>query len=63
MKANEFNELVSYVEGGKNQLSIAQIAEVTKIINKLTDGELYKIIRKLKLEWQKSERVWHIIRS
>ena len=49
MKVNEFNKLLSQCEGKKKQLSIAQIAEVTKIINELTDGELYKMIRKLSL--------------
>lgn len=50
MKVNEFNKLVSHLEGKKKQLSIAQISEVTKIINELTNGELYKMIRKLTLK-------------
>jgi len=38
MKVNEFNKLVSKYESKKKHLTIAQISEVTKVINDLTDG-------------------------
>ncbi len=47
MKITTFNKKVAQIEGGKKSISIAQIAEVNKINNKLTNGELYKIIRTL----------------
>ena len=45
MKINKFYELVATIEGGKEQVNIAQIAEITKIIDQLTDGLLYKCIK------------------
>jgi len=46
MKINDFAVDVSYSERGKKQVNIAQIKEILKIVNSLTNGELYKIIRK-----------------
>ena len=46
MKISDFSELVALHEGMKKQISIAQIKEVLKIVNKLTNGVLYTIIRK-----------------
>lgn len=43
---NEFARIVSVHEGKKKQVDIAQIKEVLKVANRLTDGELYKCIRK-----------------
>ena len=45
MRVTEFNRVVSQHEGKKEQISIAQIAEVCRVINFLTGGELYKLIR------------------
>lgn len=48
MKVTDFNKKIAKIEGKKRQVSIAQIAEISRIINKLTNGEFYKIIRKVK---------------
>ena len=42
---NDFAVKVSKIEGGKKNLSIAQIKEVLKVANGLVDGKLYKAIR------------------
>jgi hypothetical protein len=44
MKITEFNKMVCEREGGKEELTIAQIAEVIKIANELTNGVLYGVI-------------------
>lgn len=44
MKITEFNKMVCEREGGEEELSIAQIAEVIKIADELTNGILYKVI-------------------
>tara|TARA_S200002703_G_scaffold156377_1_gene161897 strand:+ start:675 stop:911 length:237 start_codon:yes stop_codon:yes gene_type:complete len=44
MKITEFNKMVCQREGGEEELSIAQIAEVIKIADELTNGILYKVI-------------------
>ena len=49
MKITTYNKLVSLREGGKQNLSIAQIAEVNKINNALTDGEFYRSVKKMHL--------------
>ena len=46
MKISEFALLVCAYEKGKKQVNIAQINEVLKVSNGLTDGGLYKLIRK-----------------
>lgn len=46
MTIHEFSIKVAKLEGKKKQVSIAQIKEVLKVANKLTDGKLYTIIRK-----------------
>ena len=48
MKITKFFDKVTKIEGKKVSVNRAQIGEVAKIINNLLDGELYKIIRKLK---------------
>ena len=48
MKITDFNKSIAKSEAGKTQVNIAQISEVSKVINKLTSGELYKLIRKIK---------------
>ena len=45
MKVTDFAKEVTLHEGNKKSLSIAQVAEVLKIVDNLTDGSLYKTIR------------------
>jgi len=47
MKINELAKLITEFEGKKKQISIAQVLEVLKVMNKLTAGALYKLIRSL----------------
>ena len=47
MTINEFAVNVASREGKKKSISIAQIKEVLKVVNELTCGELYKIIRRM----------------
>jgi len=47
MTLQEFASKVAKAEGKKSQTSIGNIREILKIINTLTGGELYKLIRKL----------------
>lgn len=45
MKITTFSEKVAKKEGLKNQVNIAQIKEILSIVNKLTYGILYLVIR------------------
>jgi hypothetical protein len=47
MTINQFAVNVASREGKKKSISIAQIKEVLKVVNDLTCGELYKIIRRM----------------
>lgn len=47
MKINELAKLITEFEGKKKQINIAQVLEVLKVMNKLTAGALYKLIRSL----------------
>lgn len=47
MKINTFAVKVSRHEGLKKQIDIAQISEILKVVNKLTFGILYLVIRVL----------------
>ena len=47
MTVGEFAVRVAEKEGKKEQVSIAQIKEILKIVNKEIDGKLYRIIRSL----------------
>jgi len=51
MKVNDFAVLVSEKEGGKKNMSIAQIKEVIKITKDIlkaqTDVDIYALIRKI----------------
>lgn len=47
MKINELAKLITEFEGKKKQVNIAQVLEVLKVMNKLTAGALYKLIRSL----------------
>ena len=51
MKISEFAELVAIQEEGKQQVNIAQIKEILKVINRIFtfEGEdFYKTIRRFK---------------
>lgn len=48
MTINEFAKKVTLKEGGKKSISIAQVKEVLKIVNDLTGGALYAIIKLMK---------------
>ena len=48
MKVTDFAVKVAELEGKKVSISIAQISEVLKIINKLTGGVLYAVIKLMK---------------
>ncbi len=45
MKISDFAKEVCKLEGKKINLPIGQVLEVLKIINKMTEGRLYKYIR------------------
>jgi hypothetical protein len=47
MRITDFAKKVTLGEGLKKQVNIAQILEILKVINKLLDGVLYMLIRKL----------------
>jgi hypothetical protein len=47
MKVSDFSSKVTRKEGGKVRISVAQVAEVMKIANKLLAGKLYKLIKQL----------------
>jgi len=53
MKITEFNKMVCEREGGKEELTIAQVAEVIKITNELTNGVLYNVIKLMPTECKK----------
>lgn len=40
-------KLITEFEGKKKQINIAQVLEVLKVMNKLTAGAVYKLIRSL----------------
>lgn len=44
MSINDFAEQVTILEGKKKQINIAQIKEILKVVNRLTNGVLYKVI-------------------
>lgn len=48
MKITEFAKLVTLKEGKKVPISIAQVGEVLKIVNSLTGGVLYAVIKLMK---------------
>jgi hypothetical protein len=47
MKINDFAKFITEFEGKKKQVNIGQVLEVLKVINKLTAGAFYKLIRTL----------------
>jgi predicted DNA-binding antitoxin AbrB/MazE fold protein len=47
MNINDVARIVTLKEGKKVSVSIAQVKEMLKIVNELTDGELYKLLRRV----------------
>lgn len=47
MNINELATRVAKIEGKKKEMSIAQIKEVLKCINKISEGMFYKWVRSL----------------
>jgi len=45
MKISDFAIEVTKLEGKKKQVNIAQVKEILKVINELTRGEFYKMLR------------------
>lgn len=45
MKITELARRVSKLEGGKKNLSITQIMEVLKCVDKVTKGFFYKLVK------------------
>ena len=45
MNINQVAKIVTLKEGLKKQVSIAQVREILRIINQMTEGELYKLLR------------------
>lgn len=47
MTITKFSEQVAKCEGLKKQVNIAQIKEILRVINKLTCGRFYKLIKSI----------------
>jgi hypothetical protein len=47
MRVTDFQKLIARSEGQKEEMSIAQISEVLRIVNHLLGGAVYLLIRKL----------------
>jgi hypothetical protein len=47
MRVTDFQKLIARSEGQKEEMSIAQISEVLRIVNRLLGGAVYLLIRKL----------------
>ena len=47
MKIKDFCLEVARLERGRKEVNITQIREVVRVINDITQGQLYKIIRKM----------------
>lgn len=47
MKITEFTKAITEHEGKKKNLDIAQISEVVRLVNEMTGGELYKMVKKM----------------
>ncbi len=45
MKITDFNKLITDFEGKKKSIDIAQVSEIMKIVNFVTEGFLYRIIK------------------
>ena len=54
MEILEYNRLVTKLEGKKKNLTIADVNEVNRINNDISDGKFYKMVKKLgKRDYQK----------
>lgn len=42
----DFTSHITRLEGGKKKISVAQVAEVLKLVNKETQGEFYKFLKR-----------------
>jgi len=47
MKITDFAKEVAELEGKKVETNIAQIKEILKVANELSNGEFYRVIRKI----------------
>lgn len=45
MTVSKFILLVTQKEGKKREVNVAQISEIVRVINDLTKGNLYKLIK------------------
>ena len=45
MTIHELSKMVAKAEALKKQVNIGQIKEILKVLNKIFDGELYKLTR------------------
>ena len=50
MLISNFARLVCKSEGLRKEVNIAQVSEILRVINRLTNGVLYNFIRKAKAE-------------
>ena len=48
MTVNDFAKEVTLIEGKKVSINISQVRELLRIIDILLDGEVYKLIKKIK---------------
>lgn len=53
MNINDFAVKVCETEGMKKQVNVAQVKEILKVINKLTCGIFYLLVRLLPLRKEK----------
>jgi hypothetical protein len=47
MNINQVAKIVTLKEGLKKQVSIAQVREILRVINTITGGELYRLLRRV----------------
>jgi len=47
MRVSDFRRLIARSEGQKEEMNIAQISEVLRVVNDLLGGGVYRLIRQL----------------
>ena len=47
MNINDVARVVAVNEGLKKEVNIAQIREILRVINTMTNGEFYKLLRRI----------------
>lgn len=47
MKITDFNKMITEYEGKKKNIDIAQVSEIVRIANLLTEGTFYSSIKKM----------------